>query len=417
MRFTSPFFGWRVVWATFVLALLGSGVGFYGPPVYLHAVIGRTGWPLTLVSTAVTVHFLAGAFVIATLPVLYRRFSVPTITNIGVSGLALGVLGWAIAAEPWQLFAASVVSGAGWAGMGAAAINAIVTPWFVQARPAALAMAYNGINVGGMIFVPLWVTLIYSIDFAAASILVGVVMILVVRALSHWVFMKTPEELHQSPDGDASTVVARRITSVNARPLHGSALWTDRRFLTLAAGMALGLFAQIGLLAHLFSLLVPAMGERGAGLSMSLATACAITGRTITAWVMPCDADRRLVSCTSYVIQFVGSIILISAAGQDILLLLLGVVLFGLGLGNAMSLPPLIAQVEFVKEDVQRVVALIIAIGQATYAFAPAVFGVLRSTRFFLPGLPETDTTMFFVCTAVIQVAAIICIFAGRRRG
>lgn len=311
MRCTSSFFGWRVVWATFVLALLGSGAGFYGPPVYLHAVIGRTGWPLTLVSTAVTVHFLVGAFVTATLPVLYRRFGVPTITNIGVSGLALGVLGWATAAEPWQLFAASVFSGAGWTGMGAAAINAIVAPWFVQGRPTALAIAYNGINVGGMIFVPLWVTLINSIDFAAASILVGVAMILVVRALSHWVFMKTPEELRQSPDGHASIVIARRITSVDAHPLRGPELWSDRRFLTLAAGMALGLFAQIGLLAHLFTLLIPAMGERGAGLSMSLATACAIAGRTITAWVMPRDADRRLVSCTSYLIQFVGSIILI----------------------------------------------------------------------------------------------------------
>ena len=37
-----------------------------------------------------------------------------------------------------------------------------------------------------------------------------------------------------------------------------------RRFLTLAAGMALGLFAQVGLLTHLFSLLVPALGAQAA---------------------------------------------------------------------------------------------------------------------------------------------------------
>jgi len=34
----------------------------------------------------------------------------------------------------------------------------------------------------------------------------------------------------------------------------------DWRFVTLAVGMALGLFAQIGLLTHLFSLLVPPLG-------------------------------------------------------------------------------------------------------------------------------------------------------------
>jgi len=44
---TPPFFGPRVVRAAFTMAMFGWGVGFYGPPVYLHAVIERTGWSLT----------------------------------------------------------------------------------------------------------------------------------------------------------------------------------------------------------------------------------------------------------------------------------------------------------------------------------------------------------------------------------
>ena len=52
------------------------------------------------------------------------------------------------------------VSGAGWSAMSAAALNAIVSPWFVRARPAALAMAYNGGSIGGIIFSPLWVAAI-----------------------------------------------------------------------------------------------------------------------------------------------------------------------------------------------------------------------------------------------------------------
>ena len=66
-----------------------------------------------------------------------------------------------------------------------------------------------------------------------------------------------------TPDGDAPGAPVAFITSEHARPLPGALLWRDRRFLTLAAGMALGLFAQIGLVAHLFSLLVPALGAHG----------------------------------------------------------------------------------------------------------------------------------------------------------
>jgi hypothetical protein len=39
--------------------------------------------------------------------------------------------------------------------MGIAAVNAIVSPWFARDRPAALAAAYHGANVGGIIFSPL----------------------------------------------------------------------------------------------------------------------------------------------------------------------------------------------------------------------------------------------------------------------
>ena len=62
------FYGWRVVGAAFVLAVFGWGLGFYGPPIYLEAVREAHGWSVPLVSSAVTVHFLVGALVIANLP-------------------------------------------------------------------------------------------------------------------------------------------------------------------------------------------------------------------------------------------------------------------------------------------------------------------------------------------------------------
>ena len=45
------------------------------------AVREARGWSLLLVSTAVTVHFLFGAIVVANLPRLYSRFGIPTVTK------------------------------------------------------------------------------------------------------------------------------------------------------------------------------------------------------------------------------------------------------------------------------------------------------------------------------------------------
>lgn len=389
-------YGWRVVAGAFVLATFGWGFGFYGPPVYLHAVQEARGWSVVLVSTAVTVHFLVGAVVVANLPVLYRRFGLPSITKAGVLLLALGVLGWALVREPWQLLLATLFSGAGWVAMGAAAVNAIIAPWFVAKRPAALAMAYNGASIGGVVFSPLWVAAIGWFGFPMAALAIGAVMIVTIWLLADLVFSRKPDSTGGAP------------SVAGAPSLPGRLLWRDARFLTLAAAMAFGLFAQIGLIAHLFSLLVPALGDQWAGVLMGAATAAAIAGRTLVGWLMPAGSDRRLIACASHVVQIVGSVALFVAAGDNVVLLVTGVLLFGTGIGNTTSLPPLIAQVEFAREDVARVVPLIVAIAQGTYAFAPATFGALRA-------LSAGEATLVFVVAAAVQGVAIAMFLWGRR--
>ncbi|MGE5269027.1 MAG: MFS transporter [Thiohalocapsa sp.] len=415
LTLTGIFYGWRIVAAAFVLALFGWGLGFYGPPVFLGVVGATRGWPLPLVSAAVTTQFLIGAVVGANLPGNYQRFGVATVTKAGAVSLAAGVCGWAMATAPWQLFVAALLGGAGWGAMSAVAVNAIVSPWFVRARPAALAMAYNGGSIGGVVFSPLWVAAIGALGFPTAAAAIGAVMVLTMWLLADRLFSRTPCQMGLPPDGDARGAPAISVASPAAKPLPGSLLWRDRKFQTLAIGMALGLFAQIGLVAHLFSLLTPALGAQRAGLAMGAATALAIAGRALVGWVMPAGADRRLVASASYAAQMTGSLVLIAAAGTSVPLLLLGIALFGIGFGNATSLPPLIAQVEFVEDDVSRVVALIVAIAQGAYAFAPAAFGLIRTLVPQATGAAAGAAPGLFLAAALVQGLAIVAFLGGRR--
>src|SRR6516225_8277847 len=238
---TKTFYGWRIVAAVFVLATFGWGLGFYGPPVYLHAVREARGWSVTIVSAAVTAHFLFGAIVIANLPRLYRRFGVARVTKFGSIAAAAGIAGWAIAREPWQLFALTLLSGGGWVTMGAAAVNAIIAPWFVRKRPAALTAAYNGSSIGGVVFSPLWVAAIGLLGFPWAAIAIGLVVVATIWTLARPLLLQ-----NAGNDGALSRWrcnVATILPASSAKPLPKTQVWKDWRLVTLAACMALSLFA------------------------------------------------------------------------------------------------------------------------------------------------------------------------------
>lgn len=400
---TAHFFGWRVVGAAFVLAFFAWGIGFYGPPIFLQQRQAQ-GWPVAEVSAAITVHYLCGALLVARFASLQRRFGlVAVIRAAGLLTLA-GLLGWSLAAAPWQLYLAAPVSGAGWALTSSAALNAMVSPWFIRRRPAALGMAFNGASLGGVVFSPLWVGLIAGFGFPLAGLSVGVMVALAAWLLAGRYLRHSPQALGQQPDGGDVHLPQGRVAAADAAALGNP--WRDRRFLTLTLAASLALFAQIGLVAQLASLLTPVLGGAGAGAAMGAATGCAILGRSLMGALLPPGADRRRMAAINAAVQAAGSLALL-CAGPSVPLLLLGCVLFGFGIGNVTSLPPLIVQAEFRAADVPRVVALVTAIGQASYAFAPAVFGVAREMA---------GGSALFVMAIALQLAGAAVMLCGRRR-
>jgi MFS family permease len=394
-----PFFGWSVAWAAFTLAVFAWGIGFYGPSVFLQTLHTSRGWSISEISSAITFHFLLSAVVIASLPAIHRRFGIGRTTFAGAVLMALGLAGWSSAWQPWQLFITAVPSAAGWATTSGAALNAIIAQWFVRDRPKAMGLAFNGASVGGVVFVPVWIFLINHLGFQIAALSVGTITIVVVSFISVRYFNPSPASLGVSPDGGESNEPVSR-----PKPkLTYYEIVRMPRFLTLSAAFALGLFAQIGLLAHLIVRLTPEVGVTGAGMLVSLATVCAVVGRTLAGlWIG--DRDRRIGAAVNFGIQIVGVLLLIFGSGW--VLLTSGCIVFGLGIGNLTSLPPLIVQKEFSREDVVTVVALVVAINQAVFAFAPAIVGLIREST--------SDYALPFGIAACLQFLAASLVVIGR---
>ena len=379
---------WRVVWTAFVVAVFGWGVGFYGPGVYLAALHRSHDWPIATISLAITAHFLVSAILITALPDVYRRFGPAAVTMAGAACTAAGAIAWTNAQQIWQLVPAVLLSGAGWSTMSGAALNIIVAPWFDRDRPKAINMAFNGASIGGLLFTPLWTVLIAYVDLALAGLAVAVATVAVVCPLAWGVLRRTPPA----------------VASKAPQPSSRRALLGQPRFATMSVAFALGLFVQIGVFAHLIARLEPAFGSAIAALAISLAALCAVLGRSLMGWLLG-DHDRRLAAAANLLMQAAGTLLL--AFGEGMAPLALGCVLFGLGVGNLTSLPPLIAQHEFRAADVGIVVALVTAINQAVFAFAPAIFGALRDVT--------GAYVEVFLAGAALQAVAAGIVVLGRR--
>jgi predicted MFS family arabinose efflux permease len=380
--------GWRVVWTAFVVGMFGFGVGFYGPAVYLPALHQARGWSISTISIAITAHYLVGASLIACLPEIWRRLGVGRVTIAGAVLAGAGAIAWASAQQAWQLVPALLLSGAGWAAMSGAALNAIVAPWFEADRPKAISTAFNGASIGGLLFTPLWAALIAGVGLSSAAFVVAAATIGVVCPLA-WRYLRR-EPAATAPKAEP--------------PSSRRALLRQPRFVTISAAFALGLFAQLGLFAHLMARLEPDFGAATAALAVSLVTLCAVLGRSALGWLLG-EHDRRMAAAANLLMQMAGSLLL--AFGDGMVPLAAGCVLFGLGVGNLTSLPPLIAQREFRPADVGTVVALVIAINQAIFAFAPAILGTLRDYT-------GNYVAAFLIAAAAQAVAAAVIVY-GRR--
>jgi MFS family permease len=149
-------------------------------------------------------------------------------------------------------------------------------------------------------------------------------------------------------------------------------------FISISIPFALGLTAQVGFLTHQIGFLAPTIGTVAAGWAVSLTTFAAVLGRIVTGYLAD-RFDRRVVACVNFIVQMFGMAILATATVPT--MLYLGCAFFGLGVGNTTSLPGLLVQQEFPKQHFARIVSLVVAINQFSFAFGPSLLGQLEQAE------------------------------------
>jgi MFS family permease len=295
--------------------------------------------------------------------------------------------------------------------MSGAAINIIIAPWFDRRRGLAVSWGLNGGSAGGIVFAPLLTFLIARFGFTAALDTAALAMLAALVPVALSVLRRK-----RDGEGDPTDRATANGCEPAARPAAATPHWDlgktlrSKNFLTISVPFALGMTAQVGFLTHQMAFLTPTLGAVGAGWAISLTTSAAVLGRIATGMIVD-RIDRRAVSCANFFVE--GLALGILATAHKAGMLYLGCALFGFGVGNMTSLPGLVVQQEFARQHFARVVSLVVAINQFSFAFGPSLLGRLRQVY-------GGYTAALVLCIVMQALAAVVVLGPaafGLRRG
>jgi MFS family permease len=133
--------------------------------------------------------------------------------------------------------------------------------------------------------------------------------------------------------------------------------------------------AQVGFIVHQISLLEPHLGESCAALTVSATAVAALLGR-IALGVLSDRVDLRDLSAFNIGAQ--GVALVVMATWPSPAIFVAASLVFGLGVGNLITLPPLLAREEFGQRSFGTVFGLVAAPAQVGVALGPGLMGVLH---------------------------------------
>jgi MFS family permease len=353
---------WPAILACFVTAVFGWGFGFSGTSVYLAELHRLHGWSSALIASALTVYYLIGAVCLARVHVALHRLGPFGLLAGATVMLGLGATLFSRSQQPTEMFAAAVLMAVGWAGCTMSAIPSVLALYFHEQRGMAITLALNGASAAGFTVAPVLVEASQRLGIGNAVPLVALLMLAVVLPLLAVGLRGARTAGRAATDAGAGISVREAVRT-----------W---RFWSVALPFALVLAAQVGLIVHLVSFLLPRLGASGAATALALTSVAAVSGRLGLAMSIDRLHQRRT-AAASFFSQAAG-IALMIAFPKEPTVLYAGCVIFGLSVGNVITIPALIVQQEFPASAFGLVIGLSTAAGQFTFALAPALLGVVR---------------------------------------
>ena len=285
------FRGWWVVTGVFVMLLVTAGLGFYGLPIYLRALVVEQGFSVGAVSGATAVFFAVSGVVGLPVASYLSRHDPRPLIAVGAVCSAVSLVLLGRVNQVWQIYFVYALFGAGFAASSLVPGTTLVARWFARRRSIALSVASTGLSAGGVLVTPFVAALITRHELSTVAPYLGVALVLGVVPVTALLLRPSPQAMGLQPDGDPTPPPGSPAAYAGA--LVSEALRT-RFFVCVTLGHLLAMLAQVGGIAHLFNLVADRTDTGFAATCLSLLAVSSLAGRLVGGWVASRTSMRAL---------------------------------------------------------------------------------------------------------------------------
>jgi sugar phosphate permease len=409
-----PHPAWTVAAVAFI-ALVGAA-GFRATPgVMLHPLHAEFGWPLGVISAAVSVNLILYGLTAPFAAALMERFGIRYVVACALvlvatgSGLTIYMRSSVELVALW-----GILVGLGTGSMALGFVATVTGRWFVRWRGLVTGVLTAGGAAGQLVFLPLLAYLIDRYGWRAAALAVTTAALSVVP-LVLWRLRDHPADLGVRPYGAAvddepaagppvGQGAARRAVSVLASAARTRPFWL------LAGGFAICGATTNGLVGTHF---IPAAHDHGmpetaaAGL-LALIGIFDIAGTVASGWLTD-RVDSRVLLGVYYALRGGSLLVLPSLFGSSTHPSMLVFILF-YGLDWVATVPPTVALCrEYFGANGPVVFGWVFASHQIGAAFAATAAGIVRDRL-------GNYTLAWYVAGALAVAAAVLSLMLRRRR-
>ncbi len=368
---TRLFYGWWIVTACMMAALVGNALGLFGAGVYLHAVVAAKGWRTDLVSAAVTLFYVVSALLLIPVGNAIRRFGPRPVIALGAASMSAGVAGVGHANELWQMYVAFLVMGLSWACLSTTAVATTLAPWFEKYQGRAVSIASLGASAGGMLGVPALLFGIGRIGFGATTTVAALLAVAVLFPLAVFVLKRRPQDMGLFPDGELAGDMAVAVPTPLWTPIKAMRTSALR---SVVAAFGIGMMVQVGFLTHQVTLIAQSLSTSTVSATVSATAVAALLGRLGLARVAD-QIDQRMTAAAVLLAAITLSMLALFPAPA----VLIGAsVVFGLTVGNVTTLSPIILRREFGAVSFGAVFGVASCGIQLATALGPSFYGLLH---------------------------------------